>query len=67
MDTVKPWALAGRGDPNLIPFNVIVVTMPVPEYNGLVSRDNDWAPKDDKLNWVLAYVGVELMSKNPFG
>ena len=67
VETVNPWALAGWGDPNFIPFKVIVVTTPVPEYNCVVSRDNDWAPKDDKTNWALAYVGVELLSKNPFG
>ena len=67
VDTVNPWALAGRGDPNFIPFNVIVVTTPVPEYVVVVSRDNDWEPKDDNINWELSYVGVELVLKNPFG
>ena len=67
VDTANPWALAGRGVPNFIPFKVIVAATPVPVYDGLVTRDSDWAPKDDNVNWELLNVGDWLLSKYPLG
>jgi hypothetical protein len=67
VDTANPWALAGRGDPNFIPFIVIVVTTPVLVKDCVATRDSDWALKDDTVNWELANVGSWLLSKNPLG